>query len=450
MTQTENQVSWPVRAVVDLAAYKANLRRMRLFAPHSQQMAIVKADAYGHGMERIALAAIEAGAQWLGVAKVAEAYLLRGILDRHGIARDHLVDTPTSAVLRSRMFQAEAAGLPTVSRPRILAWLYTPKTDLKRAIKAEIDLSISSLDQLDQVAQSADAAGLRARVHLKLDTGLCRGGATLGDFENLCKLARARERSGLIEVSAIWSHFSRSEEPTAQAEAFTQKQLADFNRGYQIALEQGLRPVLRHIAATGAILWYPESHFNLVRVGISSYGLSPNPAVATPASLGLRPVMRVETEVAQVKHVPAGSQVSYGGEWSVSEPTWLALLPIGYADGFMRSLQGKAKVWVAGRLVGVVGRIPMDQIILNLGPALDESGYLIPPPVKPGDPAVIFGDSTWVPPDTSGSEAGGGRVDPVPTADDLAAAAGTISYEILTAVGRDTPRIYVDDTKNGK
>ena len=203
MTHTDNQVSWPVRAVVDLAAYRANLARMRKFAPRSQQMAIVKADAYGHGMEQVSLAAIEAGAQWLGVAKVAEAYRLRQFLDKSGVARDHFGDTPTSALLRSRMFQSDAAGLPTVQRPRIFAWLYTPSTDLKSTIKAEIDLSVSTLDQLDQVSHAADAAGLRARIHLKVDTGLCRGGATLSEFENLCKLARARERSGLVEVSAI-------------------------------------------------------------------------------------------------------------------------------------------------------------------------------------------------------------------------------------------------------
>lgn len=451
MTHTDNQVSWPVRAVVDLAAFKANLARMRLFAPRSQQMAIVKADAYGHGLERISLAAIEAGAQWLGVAKVAEAYRLRQFLDKQGVARDHLKDTPTSAVLRSRMFQPDAAGLPTASRPRILAWLYTPSTDLKPVIKAEIDLSVSTLDQLDQIAHAADATGLCARIHLKVDTGLCRGGATLSEFETLCRLARARERSGLVEVSAIWSHFARSEEPNAEAEAFTKGQLAAFNQAYEVALEQGLQPRLRHIAATGAILWYPESHFNLVRVGISAYGLSPNPRITTSRNLGIRPVMRLETEVAQVKKVAGGAAVSYGGEWVASEPTWLALLPIGYADGFMRCLQDKAQVWVAGRLWPVVGRIPMDQIILNLGPAIDESGDLIPPPVRPGDLAVIFGDPNQVPPGFTPETAEEARaVAPVPSADTLAAAAGTISYEILTAVDKDTPRIYVDNTKKEK
>lgn len=447
MTQTEKQVSWPVRAVVDLAAYKANLARMRLFAPRCQQMAIVKANAYGHGMERIALAAIEAGSEWLGVAKVSEAYHLRKLLDKHGISRDHMGDTPTTALLRSRLFQSTAADLPTSARPRILAWLYTPNTDLKRIIKAEIDLSVSNLDQLDQVAHAADAAGLRVRIHLNADTGLCRGGSPLNEFETLCKMARARERSGLVEVSAIWSHFARSDEPSVEAEAFTKTQLANFEKAYDIAQAQGLEPKIRHIAATGAILWYPESHYNMVRVGISGYGLSPNPRVASPRSLGIRPVMRLETEVVQVKKVSAGSTVSYGGEWVAQEPTWLGLLPIGYADGFMRATQDRVKVWVAGKLTEVVGRIPMDQIILNLGPALDSHGDLIPPPANPGDLAIIFGDPNQVPdgyaPDDL-YEQEARHLDPVPSVDDLAAAAGTISYEILTAVDKDTPRIYID------
>lgn len=424
MTQTDNPVSWPVRAVIDLEAYQENLRRMRLFAPRSQQMAIVKANAYGHGIERISLAAIEAGAEWLGVAKASEAYQLRKYLDKQGISRDHLADTPTTAMLRSRLFQANAAGLPTAKRPRILAWLYTPSTDLKRVIQGEIDLSVSSLDQLDQVARGADAAGLRARVHLKIDTGLSRGGETLEDFPVLCKLARARERSGLIEVSAVWSHFSRSDEPTEEAEAFTKLQLDRFEEAYGMALEAGLNPKLKHIAATGAIIWYPESHFNLVRVGISSYGLSPNPTMASSKDLGIHPVMRLETEVAQVKRIPAGAAVSYGGEWVADRPTWLALLPIGYADGLLRSVQGKAKVWVGGHLEEVVGRIPMDQIIVNMGPAVDESGNPVPPPVAAGDLAILFGDSTR---EVAGYETVSGdsawSADPVPSADDLAAAA---------------------------
>ena len=164
---------WPVRAVVNLSAYRENLAQMRHFAPHCQQMAIVKANAYGHGIERMALAALDAGAQWLGVAKASEAFRLRKYLDQQGVPRDHLVDTPTSAMMRSRLYQIDAMGLPTAARPRILTWLYTPQTDLQQVVKAEIDISVSTLDQLDQVSRACDAAGLRCRVHLKVDTGLC-------------------------------------------------------------------------------------------------------------------------------------------------------------------------------------------------------------------------------------------------------------------------------------
>lgn len=436
MTYTHDQVAWPIRAVVNLQAYKDNLRRMRLFAPRCQQMAIVKANAYGHGIGRISLAALEAGAQWLGVAKVAEACRLREFLDRQGIARDHLSDTPIAAVRRSRL-PREQIDFPTPARPRILSWIYTPDTDLKKVISGDIDLSVSTLDQLDQVSRAADQAGSRARIHLKVDTGLSRAGCLPEEFPVLCKLARARERSGLVEVSAVWSHFARADEPQPEAEAFTKKQLEVFKQGFQVAQEAGLVPLLRHIAASGAILWYPESHFEMVRVGIAAYGLSPNPTLASSASLGLRPVMRLETNVLQVKRIETGQPVSYGGEWVAPCPTWLALLPIGYADGIFRLAKDRGEVWINGRLARIVGRVPMDQVIVEIGPALDEDGNNLACPAQPGDLAIIFGDSTRPVADFG--------EDPVPSADDLAAASHTISYEVLTAVRESTPRVYVEE-----
>lgn len=430
---------WPVRAVVNLSAYKENLAQMRRFAPHSQQMAIVKANAYGHGMERIALAALQAGSEWLGVAKASEAYQLRKALDRAGISRDHLVDTPTSAMMRSRMYQSSPMGLPTVARPRILTWLYTPQTDLRYLVKAEVDISVSTLDQLDQVARAADATGLRARVHLKVDTGLTRAGATNGEFPVLCKLARARERSGLVEVSAIWSHLARADEATADAEAFTKSQLKSFEEAWTVALEAGLQPRLRHIAATGGILWYPESHYDLVRVGISGYGLSPNPEIATSTQIGVRPVMRLETNVVQVKKVEAGAAVSYGGEWVAPGPRWLALLPIGYADGLHRLAKNRGETWVKGRRAPIVGRLPMDQIVVDLGSAVDADGMPVKPPAEPGDLAIIFGDPhdpLW---------GGIPGVPELPTADDWGQWTDTINYEVVTGISPSVKRVYVDE-----
>lgn len=448
MSRKNPEVEWPIRAVIDLEAYRHNLRQMRSYAPESQQMAVVKANAYGHGIGPISLAALQAGTEWLGVAKTAEAFALRRYLDKLGVPRDHLANTPTSAMMRSRLYQETRQELPTSRRPRILSWLYGPSTNLANVIGAEIDLSVSNPDQLDQVSHAADEVGLRARVHLQVDTGLSRGGSVLEDFVTLCQLARKRERSGLIEVNGIWSHMARADEPTEEAEAFTKQQLANFEQAIGIAQEATLDPRIRHIAATGAILWYPESHYNLVRVGIGGYGLSPNPALASSAQLGLRPVMQLETEVVQIKKVSTGAKVSYGGEWSAAVDTWLALLPIGYADGILRHCMNQARVWVGGHLGTVVGRVPMDQIIVDMGPALGADGMPIKPPVSRGDLAVIFGDGSRPVPSMRQTKDGlvpelAPDFDPVPTADELARASSTISYEVLTAVDAMTPRVYL-------
>ena len=430
---------WPVRAVINLTAYKENLAQMRRFAPRVQHMAIVKANAYGHGMEQIAMAALEAGTQWLGVAKAAEAYQLRKFLDKQGVVRDHFVDTPTTAMMRSRLYQSNAMGLPSAGRPRILTWLYTEQTDLRAVVKSEIDISVSTLDQLDQVAHAADAVGLRARVHLKADTGLSRAGATEAEFPVLCKLARARERSGLVEVSAIWSHLASSDEGTAEAEAFTKGQLEAFDQAWEVALEAGLQPRLRHIAASGGIIWYPESHYDMVRVGISGYGLSPNPEMATSAQIGIRPVMRLETNVAQVKRVEAGAKVSYGGEWTAPGPRWLALLPVGYADGLHRLAKNRGETWIKGRRAPIVGRVPMDQIVVDLGPAVDDAGAEVVCPVEPGELAIIFGDAN------DPLLGGIPGVPPLPTADEWAGWTDTINYEVVTGIAASVPRVYVED-----
>lgn len=432
---------WPVRVVINLSAYRQNLVNMRRFAPRAQQMAIVKANAYGHGMERMALAALEAGVQWLGVAKSAEAYQLRQYLDSQGVARNHFSSTPTSAMMRSQLYQDAHHDLPTSRRPRILSWIYTPQTNLKSLIKSEIDLSVSTLDQLDQVSHAADAIGLRARIHLKIDTGLSRAGATSDEFPVLCKLARARERSGLVEVSAVWSHLSCSDEGTEAAEDFTKAQLAAFATALEVAAEAGLQPRLRHIAASGGIIWYPESHYDMVRVGIAGYGLSPNPEMASAPDLGLRPVMRLETDVMQVKRVPAGTRASYGGEWEAPSERWLALLPIGYADGIHRAAKNRGQVWINGRIASVVGRIPMDQIIVDLGPARDDQGVALAPPAAAGDRAVIFGDpNDEICRDFEASH-------PLPSADDWALNTDTINYEVLTAVSKTAPRYYIEDSR---
>lgn len=452
----------PARAVVDLNAFQRNLARLRSFAPNSQQMAIVKADAYGHGIEACALAAVEAGSEWLGVAQVSEAVHLRQLLDKAHVLHDQLSPTPTAAVLAGRPYSEAPCPSARPGRPRIFAWIYGPSTDLETAIRADIDLSASTSAQLEQIASAADAAGKRARVHLKIDTGMARGGALPGDFKSLCGLARARERSGLIEVNAVWSHFASADDSSEAAQLYSTEQLAKFAAAWKTAWDAGLTPEIRHIAASGGILWYPESHFELVRPGITAYGLSPNPEEATSEHLHLEPVMRLEAEVIQVKQVPEGTAASYGSTWVAKEPTWLALIPVGYGDGLPRAASNGAPVWVAGKRGEVVGRVCMDQIIVSLGPAVDADGP-VPAPANVGDTAILFGDpSQRLAPSTPQQkrhafstmqsrlqeiEEAAGAYDPgyepLPSADEWAAAAGTISYEITTQLGPRIPRVYI-------
>lgn len=465
--ESPETVSGPARAVINLEAYRENLRRLRSFAPKSQQMAIVKAGAYGHGLTEMSLAAIDSGAEWLGVAQASEAYRLRRELDRAGIPHDQLRPGATTSALSGRRYQNAPVALPSARRPRIFSWIYGPSTDLKAVLSADIDLSASTPAQLEQIAAAADAAGVRARVHLKVDTGMARGGCLPEDFAQLVAAAHAKVRTGLLEVNAVWSHFARADEPTAEGEAYTARQLQLLQQAFDQAWEGGLEPHIRHIAASGGILWYPESHLEIVRPGIAAYGLSPNPNVATSGDLGLHPVMRLEAEVVQVKLLPAGESASYGSTWTAPEDTWLALVPVGYGDGLPRSASNTAPVWVSGRRGRVVGRVCMDQIIVSLGPARDAQGNLLPAPAAPGDLAVLWGDpadrlaATVEPltpaPFTHGASANrrlaelheqiANPTDPgydlLPAVTEWAVAAQTISYELFTQLAPSVERHYL-------
>ena len=183
--------------------------------------------------------------------------------------------------------------------------------------------------------------------------------------------------------------------------------------------------------ATGGLLWHPAARMDLVRVGIGLYGLSPDPSVATSAELGLRPVMRLESALVQVKRIDAGQAVSYGGTWSAPTDRWVGLVPLGYSDGVPRAASSAGPVSVGGLRTSVVGRVCMDQVVIDLGPAVDETGAPLPAAARVGDTAVLWGS-----PEPSGQEA-------VPTADEWAQACGTINYEIVTRLGARIPRCYV-------
>lgn len=368
------------QATIDLAALRSNVAALRARAPRSGLMAVVKADAYGHGMVPCARAALEAGAGWLGTATPDEALALR------------------------------AAG---ITAP-VLCWLWTPGGPWRAAVEADVDVTVSALWALREVAEAAAAAGRTARVQLKADTGLGRNGAQPAEWPDLVAAARAAETEGLVKVTGLWSHFACADEPGHPSIA---AQLAVFHSALETAERAGLRPEVRHMANSPATLTLPEAHFDLVRTGVAMYGISPVPQVGGPADFGLRPVMTLSARLASAKRVPGGHGVSYGHHYTTPGETTLALVPVGYADGVPRHASGTGPVLVAGKWRTVAGRVAMDQFVVDLG----GDG------AAAGDEAVLFGP--------------GDRGEP--TAEDWARAAGTIAYEIVTRIGTRVPRVYV-------
>ncbi|MFE0807034.1 alanine racemase [Streptomyces sp. NPDC058848] len=374
------------RAEIDLAALRANVRALRERAPGAALMAVVKADAYGHGALPCARAAVAAGATWLGTATPQEALALRA-----DPALPHDV--------------------------RIMCWLWTPGGPWREAVEAGLDVSVSGMWALEEVVAAARRAAVPARVQLKADTGLGRGGCQPGgDWEELVREALRAESEGLLRVTGLWSHFACADEPGHPSIA---AQLTRFREMTAYAEREGVRPEVRHIANSPATLTLPETHFDLVRPGIAMYGVSPSPEIGAPADFGLRPVMTLSASLALVKQVPGGHGVSYGHHYTTPGETTLGLVPLGYADGVPRHASSAGPVLVGGKWRTVAGRIAMDQFVVDLGGERPE----------PGAEAVLFGP--------------GDRGEP--TAEDWAQAAGTIAYEIVTRIGTRVPRVYVNE-----
>lgn len=364
-----------VEAVIDLDAYAHNLAVLRSAAPTAQQMAVVKADGYGHGAVPTARAARAAGADWIGTATPDEALALR------------------------------AAG----DRGPMLCWLAAPGASYRAAAEADIEMTASSADQLDEIMAAAD--GLRPRVQLKVDTGLSRNGARGPQWHDLVHRAASAHHARRVEITGLWSHLACADEPDhpandAQEQSFVEA--IDQLRG------AGIDPGLRHLANSAATLYRPSVHFDLVRLGIASYGLRPDRD--REPGVDLRPVMTLRARAAAVKRVPADSGVSYGHTYRTATETTLVDVPAGYAEGIMRTASNRAQVGFAGVRVPVAGRICMDQFVIDVGDL----------PAARGDLVTIFGP---------------GR-DGEPTADEWAAAAGTINYEIVTRLGGRVTRTY--------
>jgi len=369
---------------VDLDAITASVATLVTVAGSAEVMAVVKADGYGHGLVPSARAALRGGATWLGVATLDEALALR--------AAD--VDAP------------------------LLSWLAVPGEPLARGVSAGVDLSASAPWAVAELAAAAAEAGRPARVHLKVDTGLTRGGARAGqDWADLLAAAGAAQADGSIEVVGVWTHLVHADQPRS---ATTDGQREAFAAAAAQAEAAGFAGVLRHMAGSAATLTRPDTHFDLVRPGLAVYGLSPVPELAGAAELGLHAAMTLVGRVALTKRVPAGTGVSYGHRHVTAAETTTALVPLGYADGVPRSGTNLLEVLLGGRRRRIAGTVCMDQLVVEVG---DD-------PVQAGDEVVLFGP--------------GDRGEP--TAEEWARVLGTISYEIVTRVGARVPRVHVGGT----
>jgi alanine racemase len=366
--------------VVDLDALRHNVRLLKQRVEGRALMVVVKADGYGHGMLEVARAARDAGADWLGVAVLEEALALR------------------------------AAG----DTGPVLSWLAVPGEDYRPAVAAGIDLTAYSVEELDEIRAAAAEVGEVARVQLKIDTGLSRGGSSPEAWPDLVAAAVAAEKAGEVSVTGVWSHFACSDEPDHPANA-AQEEV--FRWALDLAERSGLHPEVRHLCNSAGALTRPSAWFDLVRCGIASYGLTPMPEVASSAELGLVPVMTARSRLAVVKAVRAGSGVSYGHTYLAPRDTTVGVVPVGYGDGVLRHASSKARVLAAGEQHTIAGRVCMDQFVVDLGDT----------EAVPGDPVVLFG------PGTEGE----------PSAQDWAEACGTISYEIVTRIGGRMQRRYV-------
>lgn len=368
-------------ADIHLDAIRDNVAQLGRLAGDAEVMAVIKGDAYGHGLVPVAEAAVAGGATYLAVAQLAEA------------------------------LAARAAG---VTAP-ILTWLFPPGADLAAAIRADLTISAGAPWALAEVAAAARVTGMTARVHLKVDTGLGRGGAWHDDLAGMLVDAARLESEGVVDVEGIFSHFAYADSPDhptvrAQQEAFVAV-LDD-------AARAGLRPRLRHLANSAATLTNPSAHFDMVRPGVAIYGLSPVPDIGGPTHFGLREAMRVTARLIAVKDCPAGQGISYAHLYTTKGETRLGLVPLGYADGIPRHASNVGPMQVSGRRYTVAGRVCMDQMVLDLGPDS---------PAQPGDEVVLIGR----------------EADGEPTAQDWAAAIDTINYEIVTRLGPRVPRRYL-------
>jgi alanine racemase len=388
-TSDQGTVSHLIWAEIDLAAIAHNVRELRRITDTGAALMIaVKAEAYGHGAEQVARTGLENGADQLGVARIQEGLELR----RAGI------------------------------RAPILIFGYTPPC--LAPVLADHDLTASVFSLQDAELLNAAVPGDRQlAVHLKVDTGMGRMGLLPdgrryalegvnpgpGAVDEVAGIAALKN----LRLEGLWTHFAVSDEAD---NSYTRQQLQLFEELIQRLESKGLTIPMRHAANSGAIIDLPETHLDMVRAGISVYGLYPSHDVDMN-KIRLRPALSLKARVVHVKQVPAGTRISYGGTWQSSRPTTIATVPVGYGDGYSRSLSNRGHMLVHGRRAPIVGRVCMDLTMIDVGHIDD---------VRVEDEVVLIGR----------------QADEVITADEIAAQLNTINYEVVTALMARVPRIY--------
>ncbi|ORW98951.1 alanine racemase [Mycolicibacillus trivialis] len=378
MTATSQASGLIAEAAIDLGAIAHNIGVLREKAGSAQVMAVVKADGYGHGAAQVARAAVGAGAAELGVATIDEALALR----------------------------ADGVTAP------VLAWLHRPGTDFAPALAADVGIGISSVNQLDALLDAVTRTGRTATVTVKVDTGMNRNGARAAEFPALLDALRRAAADDAIRLRGLMSHLACADEPDHPSNNL---QAQRFSELLTMAADHGVRFEVAHLANSPATMTRPDLAYDMVRPGVAVYGLSPLPHLG---DLGLIPAMTLKTTVVLVRPLRTGEGVSYGQTWIADRDTTVALLPIGYADGVFRPLSGRFEVLINGRRRRNVGRVCMDQFVVDLGPG--------PVDVDEGDEAVLFG------PGQAGE----------PLAQDWADMLGTIHYEVVTSPRGRVTRTY--------
>lgn len=364
------------QAEVDLSAISRNLHLLQRHTGVAI-MAVVKADAYGHGLVPVSRAAVTAGASWLGVALLEEALALRS---------------------------AEIA-IP------ILAWLVPPGSNYQSAIAGDIDLAVPSIAIFQEICLASRHLNKRARIHIEVDTGMTRGGFLYEWQSFLDLLANSRNE---VEVVGLFSHFARADEPGEPQNAIQLRRFIEMSDDLN---EIGIEPAIHHLSNSAASLVDASSHFDLVRTGIAMYGLTPDlEHLGTSKELGLIPAMTLRAKIHLVKDVISQTPVGYGAMATTDRDTKLGVIAMGYADGIPRIAQN-AGVFHNGRRAPIIGRVSMDQFVVDLGP--DSKA-------EAGEWVTVFGSGN------------AGEY----TADDWGKASLSINYEIVTRLGSRVSRVY--------